>query len=219
MSNEMQVFTPDVLSMFAGPVAKSNMLGTKSPDDVMAIMMIAQAEGRHPGSIIQEYHIINGKPTLKADAILARFQKAGGKVNWLTYTDTAVKGVFSHAQGGELTLEWTIEQAQKAGLTKNPVWGKYPRAMLRSRVASEAIRTIFPSVLGGAYSSEEAMDFEAAPINNGITLEQKTLVSNAATELGWTKEEFQEKLGISSTAEITSENWPEIKLKLNIKEN
>ena len=35
----------------------------------------------------------------KADAILARFQAAGGKVEWKTYTDDEVTGVFSHPQG------------------------------------------------------------------------------------------------------------------------
>jgi hypothetical protein len=228
MSNELMVFTPTDLMSFAEPVAKSNMLGTKSVDDVMAIMMLAQAENRHPGSVMQEYHIINGKPALKADAIVARFQRAGGTVRWTKYTEKVCEGVFSHPQGGGITLSWTIEQAKEAGLTKNSTWTKYPRAMLRSRVASEAIRTIFPSVLGGTYSIEETESFTAPAVSNQpvttdfavleITQEQRTRVSDYATALNWTKEDFKAELGINSTKEITVDNWDDIKSKLNIVE-
>jgi hypothetical protein len=143
-------------------VARSGLFGFKTPDQAMALMLVAQAENLHPAKAIQEYHIINGKPTLKADAMLARFQAAGGKVEWVEYTDTKVVGKFSHQSGGSVTVEWTVEMGRKAGLLGNPTWTKYPRQMLRSRCIAEGIRTVFPGVIVGSYSEEEGEDMTIA---------------------------------------------------------
>jgi hypothetical protein len=126
----------------------------------MALMLIAQAEGLHPAIAARDYHVINNRPTLRADAMLARFQAAGGKVEWGEYTDTRVVGTFAHPQGGSVRIEWTTKMAQDAGLTRNPTWKSYPRQMLRARCISEGIRTIYPGVTVGTYTPEEAADME-----------------------------------------------------------
>ena len=148
----------DQVERMALAVAKSRLFGIQTPDQAFALMMICQAEGLHPAIAARDYHIIQGRPSLKADAMLARFQAAGGKVEWGEYTDTRVVGTFSHPKGGAVTIEWTIEMGRKAGLTKNPTWNQYPRQMLRSRCISEGIRTVFPGVVVGTYSEEEAED-------------------------------------------------------------
>jgi hypothetical protein len=129
----------------------------------MALMLIAQAEGYHPAIAARDYHVIQGRPTLKADAMLARFQSSGGKVEWKEYTDERVTGVFSHPQGGSVTLSWEIAQAKRIGLYKQGSgWEKYPRAMLRARVISEGIRTVYPGCIAGTYTPEEVQDFQPA---------------------------------------------------------
>jgi hypothetical protein len=50
---------------------------------------------KHPATVVQEYDIIQGRPALKSQAILARFQLAGGKVEYGTYTDDKVEMTFS----------------------------------------------------------------------------------------------------------------------------
>ncbi len=148
-------------------VAKSNLFGVKTPEQAMALMLIAQAEGMHPAIAARDYHIIQGRPSLKADAMLARFQSAGGKVEWQEYTDAKVVGVFSHPSGGSISVEWSMDMANKAGLTKNPTWRQYPRQMLRARCISEGIRTVFPGVVSGFYTPEEVQDF--APEEKDVT--------------------------------------------------
>jgi hypothetical protein len=150
----------DQIERMAISVAKSGLFGVKNPDQAMALMLIAQAEGLHPAIAARDYHIIQGRPALKADAMLARFQSAGGKVKWISMTDQRVAGEFSHAQGGSVEIEWTIEMAKRAGLTKNPTWNQYPRAMLRARCISEGIRTVFPGVVVGTYTPEEVQDMD-----------------------------------------------------------
>lgn len=148
----------------AKSIAASKLFGIQTADQALALMAIAQAEGMHPAIAARDYHIINGKPTLKADAMLARFQQAGGTVKWKRYDDEAVTGIFAHPQGGELELTWTMEQAKRVGLARNPTWGKYPRAMLRARCISEGIRTVFPGGIVGVYTPEEAECFDEVEI-------------------------------------------------------
>ncbi len=165
----------DQVERMALAVAKSGLFGVKTPDQAMALMLIAQAEGLHPAIAARDYHVINGRPTLKADAMLARFHSAGGSVRWGEYTNQRVVGTFSHPQGGSVEIEWTIDMATAAGLTKNPTWKSYPRQMLRARCVSEGIRTVFPGVVVGTYTPEEAEDMEpaqaAAPHNMGPAIE------------------------------------------------
>jgi hypothetical protein len=144
-------------------VAKSNLFGVKTSEQAMALMLVAQAEGLHPAIAATHYHIISGRPALKSDAMLARFQSAGGRVKWLQMSDVRVAGEFSHPQGGAVEIDWTIEMAKRAGLTKNPTWGQYPRAMLRARCVSEGIRSVFPGVVVGAYTPEEIADSDHTP--------------------------------------------------------
>jgi len=144
----------------ANSIAKSGLFGMKTLEQAAALMLIAQAEGRHPASAAQDYHIIQGRPALKADAMLARFLTAGGKVEWHKYEATVVDATFSHPQGGSIRLAWTIEDAKRIGLAGKDNWKNYPRAMLRARVISEAIRTVFPGVAVGMYTPEEVQDFD-----------------------------------------------------------
>ena len=149
----------DMKSM-ATSIVKSGFYGFKSEDQVMAIMAVAQAEGKHPASVVQEYDVIQGRPALKSQAILARFQMAGGKVEYGTYTDDKVEMTFSHPAGGSLTLSWTMKQAHEIGLASKDNWKKYPRAMLAARVVSEGVRRVYPACILGHYAVEEVMDFD-----------------------------------------------------------
>jgi len=154
-------------------VAKSGLGGIRTPEQALTLASIALADDaeasdspisflRALGKASRDFHIINGKPSLKADAMLARFQAAGGTVQWGEYTDTRCEGTFSHPKGGTITLDWDMERAKKAGLIKDGPWKSHPRAMLRARIISEAIRTIFPGVISGLYTEDEIRE-SAAP--------------------------------------------------------
>ena len=144
MSKDVALVSVEAIQTMANAVAKSGLFGIKTPDQAMALMLIAQAEGLHPAIAARDYHVIQGRPALKADAMLARFQAAGGKVEWKEYTDQKVIGVFSHPQGGSISIEWTMLRAQAAGLSGKETWKAYPRQMLRSRVISEGVRSCAP---------------------------------------------------------------------------
>ena len=141
-------------------VAKSNLFGLKTPEQAMALMLIAQAEGLHPASAARDYHIIQGQPALRSDAMLARFQAAGGSVKWKDYTDDKVCGIFSHPSGGSIEITWDMARAKQAGLGGKDNWRKFPRQMLAARCISEGVKRVYPGVAVGTYTPEEVQDFE-----------------------------------------------------------
>ena len=143
-------------------LARSRMFGFKNTEEAVALMLMAQAEGNHPAKAAQEYHVIQGRPALKADAMLARFQAAGGVVEWEKVTDEVVSAYFSHptACPKPVLVDWTMKRAKDAGLTGKDNWRKYPRQMLKARVISEGVRMTFPGVTVGLYTPEEVMQFD-----------------------------------------------------------
>ena len=146
------------LQGMAQAIAKSGLFGMKTPEQALALMLVAQAEGLHPATITQDYDIIQGRAARKTHSVLARFQQMGGTVEWHELSDTVADATFSHKSGGKLRIQWTIQQAQKAGLTGKDNWKNYPRAMLRARCIAEGIRAVYPAALGGMMVSEEAQD-------------------------------------------------------------
>lgn len=163
MSKDL-VTVSDIRTM-ADAFTKSKLFGIQTVEQAMALLLIAQAEGNHPAIAVRDYHIIQGKPALKADAMLARFQAAGGKVEWIALTDEKVEAAFSHPQGGRAVIGWDLNRAKQAQLGSNGMWSKYPRQMLRARVISEGIRTVFPGVIVGSYTEEEVCDFSGTTID------------------------------------------------------
>lgn len=181
MSN-MTVYQPaagalipfDEIQKMARAVAASGLFGIKNEAQAVALMLFAQSENLHPMTAVRDYHIMNGKPSMKADTMLARFQSAGGKACWERYDDQAVIGAFSH-NGNSVRIEWTMERAKaihqevwddgpngrrrtSKPITDKDVWKYYPRNMLRARCTSEGIRAVMPGVLCGLYTPEEIQD-------------------------------------------------------------
>lgn len=175
-------------------VATSGLSGAKTKEAAFALACMALAEdpkaAENPlafmaalGRASTNYHIVNGRPSIKAEVMCARFQAAGGKVEWSQYDDKKVVGTFSHPSGGTITVDWTIERAKAAGLTGKPgPWQSHPRAMLRSRVIVEAIRTIYPAVLNGTMEPDEAMEAAgpSAPIQPAAEVVDLTAKAKAA---------------------------------------
>ena len=149
------------MQVMANAIVKSGLFGMKTPDQALALMIVATAEGRHPGSVASDYHIIQGRASLKSDSMLARFQQSGGRVEWHDHTNEKVSATFSHPAGGSLRIDWDMARAKAAGLGGKDNWRSYPRQMLRARVISEGVRATFPAVLNGMYTPEEVGEFDA----------------------------------------------------------
>ena len=161
MKKEQEAVSIETMEKMAAYLVESRLFGVQNKAQAISLMLIAQAEGMHPAIAARDYHIIQGRHCLKADAMLARFQAAGGKIIWHKYTDEIVAAEFSHpASPKPVLVEWDMRRAKQAGLGDKDNWRKYPRQMLKARVISDGIRLCFPGVAVGIYTPEEAQDFE-----------------------------------------------------------
>lgn len=181
------------LQEMGSALARSGLFGMKTPDQAIALMLVAQAEGQHPATIAQDYDIIQGKATRKTHSVLARYQKAGGRVEWHQLTDQVAEATFTHPQGGSVRLDWTMAQAKAAGLAGKDNWKNYARAMLRARLIAEGVRATFPAALGGMMVSEEAQDLPAEQFTPAPPPPPKDM-GNAEEVLPWPAELFAKRL-------------------------
>lgn len=170
MSQELVPYS-DIEKM-GNAVAKSGLFGVKTPDQAIALMLVAQALGKHPALAAMEYNIIQGRPAKKADAMLSDFQASGGTVKWITLTDEKAEATFTHPQGGSVTLDWTIDRAKKANLydKDGSMYKKYPRSMLRARLVADGVRAVYPAATGGVRAVEE---FDDADTVSDVQVDRK----------------------------------------------
>ena len=149
----------DILAMAETVVRGGLFPGIKTTEQAVTLFLLCQSEGLHPMQALTRYHLIQGRPAMKADAMLAEFMKRGGTIHWIEWTNEACEARFKSKGCPEgVSVRWTIEDAKRAGVTGNPTWTKYPRQMLKARVASDGVRMADPAVNQGRYTPEEVQD-------------------------------------------------------------
>jgi hypothetical protein len=131
----------------------------KEHDATAAILMGAEV-GLSPLQALQGIFVISGRPAMYARTMLAITLAAGHEVYVEESTDS--RAIVCGRRKGSQHLERvviTIDQARKAGWTKNSKYNSEPAAMLLARGQSQVCRRIAPDALAGvAYSAEEAED-------------------------------------------------------------
>lgn len=154
------------VEIMATRAAKSGLFGMTA-DQAFTLMQLCIAEGLHPIQAIKRYHIIEGKPSMRADAMQAEFQRHGGRVKWVETSGEACEAEFSHPthHPDPYRVRVTFAEMDKAGITKGQSglkknWRCFPAAMLRARVISAGVRMIDPGVIVGIYTPEEVQDFD-----------------------------------------------------------
>ncbi len=161
MSQAVVVIPINELGVVADAMYKGGLFGFKNKEQAFSLMILAQAQGQHPATIVQDYHIFStGKAGLRSDTVLARFQDQGGTIEWLETTDTIARAKFTHPKAGSREFAWTIEEAKRAKLAGKDVWAAYPSDMLRARCIFRGVRAMYPKVFGGMYGMEEVADME-----------------------------------------------------------
>src|SRR5687768_1544070 len=87
INSSAPAFTVSDVERVATAIARGGLFGSKDPNAVLTLCLLAQAEGQHPAVVFRDYHIINGRPAKKAEAMLRDFISSGGKVEWHELTD------------------------------------------------------------------------------------------------------------------------------------
>ena len=142
----------------AGTLVASKMLpdAIKTPEAASAIILKGLELGIPAMQSFSHIHVIQGKPTCSAELMLARMARGGGTAEWQTSPSTEARVSFRRPGWGDVVGEFSMDDAQAAGLTKNPTWKSYPSNMLRARAISNGARMIGPDLLAGmSYTPEE----------------------------------------------------------------
>ena len=117
--------------------------------------------GLKPMQAMQNLAIINGRPSLWGDAVLA-LVRASSLCEYVMETDdghTATCRVKRRGDPAEQIRTFSMDDAQAAGLKgKQGPWTQYPKRMRQMRARAFALRDVFPDVLRGLPVAEELMD-------------------------------------------------------------
>lgn len=132
------------------------------PGNVLIAMQFGAEVGLKPMQSIQNISVINGRPALWGDGMLAIVisHSLCEYVREKLVNDTAYCTVKRRGDAEEYTYEFSKEDAKVAGLlSKGGVWSQYPERMLQMRARGFALRDKFADVLKGIAMREEVEDY------------------------------------------------------------
>lgn len=148
---------------FADMLSKSSIVPKDyqgNPGNVIVAIQWGAELGLAPLQAMQSVAVINGRPSIWGDAVLALVRASGLLVSIEETLDGDVATCTVRRRGEDLVARtFSIEDAKKAGLYgKQGPWQQYPKRMLQLRARGYALRDVFPDVLRGVYVAEEAQD-------------------------------------------------------------
>lgn len=142
----------------------------KKPNDIYLIGLTAYDLNIPLTQALNSIHVIQGNPTISGQMMLglirAKFENA-----YIVFSEveegiscTMARDRAFKEEG--FTATWTMDRAKQMGLTGKDNWVKQATTMLRWRAVSEAARIVFPDVLKGLYTQDEAEDIPVGETEN-----------------------------------------------------
>jgi hypothetical protein len=164
------------------------------PADIFIAAQWGLHIGMHPIVAIQNICVINGRPSLYGDAMIA-LVRASGKLEYMkeSWDEAKQMAICELKRVGEYPCAETfsMEDAKKAGLLgKAGPWSTYPKRMAKFRARGFALRDNFADVLGGLISSEEAQDM---PVDVSVNVVSTTPAYSVRAESKEDKKEMQQE--------------------------
>ncbi len=134
------------------------------PADIMAAWMMGDELGISRMAMLRGAYVVNGKPQLSGDLLLAVARASGVKVKeWIERGETE-KDVTAHCEatletGEVVQATFSVADAIQAGLWGgSDPWKKYPERMLQMRARGFCLRDAVPDKLAGVYAPGEIID-------------------------------------------------------------
>lgn len=161
----------DDMWRFAGYVVRSGLTpkGLEKPEAVVIALQMGYELGLPPMQSLQNIAVINGRPCVWGDAVPGLIE-ASHKQEYGYPTKIGKRspdGSFPDSYGyryttkrigrEEYSYEFTVADAKKASLWgKVGTWTFYPDRMLLNRARTFCLRDVFPDVLRGLVTDDEA---------------------------------------------------------------
>ena len=163
----------NIMERYANAAVKSGLVkdGLR-PDQALFIILKGYELNITPIQALSDIHLISNKPGLSVQLMISLANRSG----MLTHLDipdaniafkageATVTATRKDRPDSPITMTFTMADAEKAGLMRNPTWKSYPGQMLVNRAVSMVLRRIIPEALSGMYLDEELETLEhAAP--------------------------------------------------------
>lgn len=183
------------------------------PENVMIAMQMGNELGLKPMQSVQNIAVINGRPSVWGDGLLAIVQSSPLCESITEWFDEQGTAHCTAVRVGEAphTVSFGDEEAKKAGLLgKSGPWTQYPKRMKQMRARGFALRDKFSDLLKGIHIAEEAMDYEMRDITpqrtastvSAITREEpKVEDERVVSDVPKAEPEFNEDNEISMAAD------------------
>lgn len=169
------------LYRMASIMAESGLMpkGIDTAPAVFVAVQMGLEVGLSPMQAVQNIAVINNRPCMWGDAVLALVRASGlledfdETIDGETATCTAVR----KGQTKPIIRKFSMADAKQAELTsKSGPWKQYPKRMLQMRARSWALRDGFGDVLKGLHVAEEVQDYD-------VELKQTTSGEYAAQKM------------------------------------
>ncbi len=150
---------------FADVMSKSSIVPKDfqgNPGNILVAVQWGMELGLQPLQAMQNIAVINGRPALWGDAVIA-LVRSSSLCEYVRedLTDGVATCRVKRRGEEEQVRTFSMQDAQRAGLAgKSGPWSQYPSRMLQMRARSWALRDVFPDVLRGMPVAEEVMDIE-----------------------------------------------------------
>lgn len=82
---------------------RSGMFGCSQPGQGAVLLSTCMTDRISPIEFIRTYHLIEGRPSMRADAMLAKFVQQGGRYKITSFTAEKAEGIFSFGDN-EVTM-------------------------------------------------------------------------------------------------------------------
>ena len=132
----------------------------KKPANILVAVQWGMELGLQPMQAMQSIAVINGRPSLWGDAIIA-LVRSSPLCEYVYESDDGETATCRVKRVGEeeQTRTFSMTDAGLAGLKgKQGPWTQYPKRMRQMRARSFALRDVFPDVLRGMPMAEEVQD-------------------------------------------------------------
>lgn len=169
MGNELAIRSVADLEAIGAKFEQSGMFGCSQQGQGLVLAMTCAMQGITPLEFNQTYHIIDGRVSMRADAMLAKFVERGGRFVIRERSTSRAAALFAK-DGNEIEAEYTMDEARASGIclakdgkSLKTNWAKFQKQMLWARLVSDSVRAIDPGVNMGTYTPEEVHDMDDAP--------------------------------------------------------
>lgn len=201
ITNQSFSLTPkslDEAMQFANMLSKSTIVPKdfqNNPGNILVAVQWGMELGLQPMQAMQNIAVINGRPALWGDAVIA-LVRSSPLCEYIYETDDGTTATIRVKRRGEeeQVRSFSMDDAKTAGLAgKQGPWSQYPKRMRQMRARAFALRDVFPDVLRGMPVAEEILDMH--PMERDMGPAVTAAASSQPPALpNYTDEEFKEKL-------------------------